>query len=116
MVAVPVNRIFRAVSDPLRLRILHLLKDAEVCVGDLVSVLRVPQPTASRHLAYLKRAGLVTARKNSYWTFYRLAPPRSAFHQKLFECLETCSSDVPELAKDQTRIERIRANGGCCPR
>jgi ArsR family transcriptional regulator, arsenate/arsenite/antimonite-responsive transcriptional repressor len=116
MVTVPVNRIFRAFSDPLRLRILHLLKDGEVCVGDLVSVLRVPQPTASRHLAYLKRAGLIMARKNSYWTFYALAPARSAFHRKLLECLETCSGDVPELVKDQARIEKVRANGGCCPR
>ena len=116
MVAVPVNRIFRAFSDPLRLRILHFLKDGEVCVGDLVSVLRVPQPTASRHLAYLKRAGLITARKNSYWTFYTLAPARSAFHRKLLECLKICSGDVPELAKDQARIGKVRTNGGCCPR
>jgi ArsR family transcriptional regulator, arsenate/arsenite/antimonite-responsive transcriptional repressor len=57
---------FRSFSDPTRLRIVHLLRDREMCVGDLVSVLRVPQPTASRHLAYLKRAGLITSRKNSY--------------------------------------------------
>jgi ArsR family transcriptional regulator, arsenate/arsenite/antimonite-responsive transcriptional repressor len=84
-------------------------------VGDLVAVLRVPQPTASRHLAYLRKAGLITSRKNSYWTFYALAPARSAFHRKLIECLETCFSDVPELAKDLTRAEKIRAKGGCCP-
>jgi ArsR family transcriptional regulator len=116
MVAVPVNRIFRAFSDPLRLRILHLLMDGEVCVGDLVSVLRVPQATASRHLAYLKRAGLITARKNSYWTFYTLAAARSPFHRKVLECLDTCTGHVPELKKDRARIEKVRANGGCCPR
>jgi ArsR family transcriptional regulator len=116
MMSVAVNRLFRALSDPLRLRILHLLTDGDVCVGDLVSVLRVPQPTASRHLAYLKRAGLISARKNSYWTFYALAPARSAFHRKLLECLNTCYTEVPDLAKDQTRMKKVRASGGCCPR
>jgi DNA-binding transcriptional ArsR family regulator len=59
-----VNLMFRAFSDRTRLRILHLLSEGELCVGDLVGVLRVPQPTASRHLAYLRRAGLVVTRKN----------------------------------------------------
>ena len=53
------DRMFRAFSDRTRLRILHLLQGGEMCVGDLVEVLRVPQPKASRHLAYLKKAGLV---------------------------------------------------------
>jgi ArsR family transcriptional regulator len=50
---------FRAFSDRNRLRILHLLQDGEMCVGDIVNVLQVPQPRVSRHLAYLRRAGLV---------------------------------------------------------
>jgi ArsR family transcriptional regulator, arsenate/arsenite/antimonite-responsive transcriptional repressor len=110
-----VDRMFRAFSDPLRLRILHLLRDGEICVGDLVTVLRVPQPTASRHLSYLRRVGLITARKNSYWTFYALTPGRTPLHRKLLECLDTCSRDVPELAKDTDRCRKVRANGGCCP-
>ena len=65
----PVDRLFRAVSDRTRLRILHLLQDGELCVCDLVSVLRVPQPTASRHLAYLRRAGLVQVRKDKSWSY-----------------------------------------------
>jgi DNA-binding transcriptional ArsR family regulator len=71
-----VNIMFRAFSDPTRLRILHLLRDGEYCVGDLVTILRVPQPTASRHLAYLRRTGLVTTRKNGLWNFGELAAPR----------------------------------------
>jgi ArsR family transcriptional regulator, arsenate/arsenite/antimonite-responsive transcriptional repressor len=111
----PVDRMFRAFSDPIRLRILHLLGAGELCVGDVVTVLNVPQPTASRHLGYLRRAGLISARKKSYWTFYALTPPRSAFHQKLLECLDTCFRDVPALAKDAARLKRVRARGGCCP-
>ncbi len=86
-----------------------------MCVGDLVSVLRVPQPTASRHLAHLRRAGLVTARKNSYWTYYALTPARTTFHRKLIECLDTCFRDVPALARDSGVARRLRAKGGCCP-
>lgn len=116
MATAPVDRMFRAFSDPTRLRILHLLRGGEMCVGDLVSVLRVPQPTASRHLAYLRRAGLITSRKNSYWTYYTLKPARTTFHRKLIECLDTCFRDVPELSKDLARAQKLRATGGCCPR
>jgi ArsR family transcriptional regulator len=115
MVSSPVNRMFRAFSDPTRLRILHLLAGGELCVGDLVTVLNVPQPTASRHLAYLRKAGLISAKKKSYWTFYALAPARSAFHRKLLECVDTCFRDVPELAKDSVRMKKLREHGGCCP-
>lgn len=106
---------FRAFSDPLRLRILHLLREGELCVGDLVRVLRVPQPTASRHLSYLRRAGLVVTRKDGLWIFYRLAPARAPFHAKLLECLGCCFADVPSVAADARRAARLRDKGGCCP-
>jgi len=116
MAATPVDRMFRAFSDPTRLRIVHLLREREMCVGDLVSVLHVPQATTSRHLAYLKRAGLITSRKNSYWTYYTLAAAKTSFHRKLIECVDTCFRDVPALARDKATAERLRAAGGCCPR
>jgi ArsR family transcriptional regulator len=111
-----VNLMFRAFSDRTRLRILHLLLDGELCVGDLVRVLRVPQPTASRHLAYLRRAGLVTARKNGLWNHYSLAPVKSSFHRHLVACLRSCFGDVSELGRDQKAAARLRKSGGCCPR
>jgi ArsR family transcriptional regulator len=110
-----VDRMFKAFSDPTRLRILHLLRGGEACVGDLVAILRVPQPTASRHLAHLRRAGLITARKRSYWTYYALKPAGTAFHRKLIECLDTCFRDVPALSRDAAAARRVRAKGGCCP-
>jgi ArsR family transcriptional regulator, arsenate/arsenite/antimonite-responsive transcriptional repressor len=66
--------VYGALADPTRLRILALLEDGEVCVCDIHASLGVPQPTASRHLAYLRRAGLVSARRNGVWMHYSLAP------------------------------------------
>ena len=106
---------FRAFSDRTRLRILHLLQGREMCVGDLVSVLRIEQPSASRHLAYLRRAGLVSARKAKNWIYYTLAPAQAPFHQKLLECLACCFGEAPELQADQERAKRVRGAGGCCP-
>ena len=79
MAKAQINLIFRAFSDRTRLRILCLLTHDEMCVGDLVKVLQVPQPTASRHLSYLRRAGLVETRKNGLWVHYRLARARMPF-------------------------------------
>ena len=109
----PVDRLFRAFSDRTRLRILHLLKGDELCVCDLVSILRVPQPTASRHLSYLRRAGLVRVRKERSWNYYSLAEPRNSFHAKLLECLGTCFSEVPELGRDAGRRAMSRVGARC---
>lgn len=106
---------FAAFSDPTRLRILHMLRDGEMCVGDIVTVLGLPQPTVSRHLAYLRRSGLVTNRKDGLWIFYGLATASSRAHEKMLECLEACFIDVPELKADRRRAERLRKRGGCCP-
>ena len=109
----PVDRLFRAFSDRTRLRILHLLLRGELCVCDLVSILRVPQPTASRHLSYLRRAGLVHVRQERSWKYYSLAEPRNSFHAKLLECLDTCFAEVPELGRDTARRAKSRI-GKCC--
>jgi ArsR family transcriptional regulator len=109
-----VDRMFRAFSDRTRLRILSLLQEhGEICVGDLVSVLGAPQTTVSRHLAYLRRAGLVTVRKDGLWKHYKLSHPESAFHRKLLDCLGGCFEEVRELERDRGRYRRLRER--CCP-
>src|SRR5829696_2876510 len=65
--------VYAALADPTRLRILSLLSEDEICVCHLHASLDVPQPTASRHLAYLRKSGLVEARRAGIWMHYRLA-------------------------------------------
>ena len=105
------ERLFRAMSDKTRLRILNLLLTGELCVCDLVSVLGVPQPTASRHLAYLRKAGLVAGRKEGVWCYYRLVPAASDFEAALRKCIECCA-DLPRLARDVRRLNEGRST--CC--
>jgi len=108
-----VDRIFRALSDRTRLRILHLLLPGELCVCHIVDVLELSQPKISRHLAYLRRTGLVLARKQGLWNYYRLSPAQSAFHEKLLQCLGTCFGEMRELTHDAKRLEKSIASR-CC--
>jgi ArsR family transcriptional regulator, arsenate/arsenite/antimonite-responsive transcriptional repressor len=108
------DMMFRAFSDPIRLRILHLVRGQELCVCDLVEILRLPQPTVSRHLSYLRKAGLVDAREERSWNFYRLTPAKTSLHEKLLDCLGSCFGDVPELSADTKRARRVLKRGGCC--
>ena len=111
-----VDLIFRAFSDRTRLRILNLLKSREeICVCDLMRVLDLPQAKVSRHLAYLRRAGLVAGRKQLQWMHYRLLPANGKFHTKVLECLACCLSEVPELKGDRERLgECCSPNGKSC--
>lgn len=110
-----VDSMFRAFSDKTRLRILQLLQDGPLCVGDLVEILRAPQPTVSRHLAYLRRAAFLETRQHGLWIFYQLAPAQGALHVKLLECLAVCNPLVPEAKADAVRARTVRRSGGCCP-
>src|SRR5271169_4710285 len=111
-----VDRMFRAFSDRTRIRIVHLLLPGELCVCHIVDVLDLPQPKVSRHLAYLRRTGLVLTRKEGLWNYYRLAPAQSEFHEKLVQCLGTCFKEVPELTRDAERLKKSIAEWArrCC--
>jgi ArsR family transcriptional regulator len=104
-----VDLLFRAFSDRTRLRILNLLKGGdEICVCDLMRVLELPQAKVSRHLAYLRKSGLVAGRKHQQWMHYRLLPAKGKFHAKLLECLSYCLNELPTLRSDRRRL------GSCC--
>ena len=106
---------FRAFSDRTRLRILHILLKGELCVGHLVDILQIPQPKTSRHLAYLRKAGLVQDRREGLWKYYSLTEPSTSFHGNLLKCLEHCFAEVPELqADDKRRVKVLKSDKPCC--
>ena len=99
---------FRALADRTRLRLLHLIAGQEVCVCYLVEILGLPQPTISQHLAYLRKAGLVRARRQGKWMHYRLAEPRHAPVRAIFsEVLRWLAADK-EMQHDRAKLERAR--------
>lgn len=109
------NRLFRAFADDRRLRILHLLQGGEMCVGDIVEVLGLPQSTVSRQLGILREAGLVGYREAGLWRHYLLLPPDGQLHERLLDCVGRCFGHVPAIAGDAARTRRLAAAGGCCP-
>ena len=106
---------FRAFADERRLRILHLLRDEEMCVADIVEVLDLPQSTVSRQLAILRDAGLIGCREDGLWRHYAVVKPSSPLHRHLIACLGQCFAHVPELKKDAAQAKALRVRGGCCP-
>jgi ArsR family transcriptional regulator len=101
--------LFRTLSDPTRLRLLNLLACGETCVCELTDTLHVVQPRVSRHLARLKRAGLVEARRNGKWTHYRWAKHGDPLVRHVLGGLrEWMTKD------DRMDGERRRRNKVCC--
>lgn len=100
---------FRALADKTRLRLLNLMGDDEVCVCFFVAILKTNQPKISRHLAYLRKAGVVAARRQGTWMHYRIVEPRNSDAAKVFK-------DVREwLARDvDMQRERLRLVKVCC--
>jgi ArsR family transcriptional regulator len=101
---------FKAFADPVRLRLLSLLAEGEVCVCHLHEALGLPQSTVSRHLAYLRKRGMVVGRKEGLWVHYRLARPVGALHRVLIDALGSGLRDVEVLQHDRQRLERR----SCC--
>ncbi len=97
---------FKALADATRLRILALLSAGEICVCHLHESLGVPQPTASRHLAYLRRAGLVEARRQGIWMHYRIATDLDPVVRTVLDAATHALSHVPSTAKDLRRLEK----------
>jgi len=110
-----IDLMFQAFCHRMRVRILHLLAQGEMCVCQIVEILQAPQPKVSRHLAVLKKAKLVTVRREGQWIYYSLAPVQSPFQQKLVECATNCVHEVTEIREDEQRLEAMRSlDSGCC--
>jgi ArsR family transcriptional regulator len=103
------DTLFRGFADPTRIRILNVLAAGELCVCDVVDVLRLPQPTVSRHLAYLRRMGLVEATREGKFAHYRLAAPENAVHRHLIDCARSCFVGVPALDRERGQADKRAA-------
>ncbi|MBI4386563.1 MAG: metalloregulator ArsR/SmtB family transcription factor [Elusimicrobia bacterium] len=115
MIARRVDIMFRAFADETRLRILHLLaRKKELCVCDIMRILKLPQSKVSRHLAYLRGAGLARDRKDGLWSYYSLAKPEGGFHKRLIGCLDGCFEEVTVLRKDSERLGRFNKDRSRC--
>jgi ArsR family transcriptional regulator len=101
LVVADLDALFKGFADPTRIRILNVLAAGELCVCDVVGLLRLAQPTVSRHLAYLRRAGLVAARPDLRFTYYRLADPRSALHRSLIASVRTAFRGIAALDRER---------------
>jgi ArsR family transcriptional regulator len=103
--------LFKALADATRLRILGLLLTGEVCVCDIHESLRIPQPKASRHLAYLRRAGLVETRRDGLWIHYRLGRLADPVMAAIIDAVRHALTHVDSVQRDG---ERLRKRTGCC--
>ena len=105
------DQVFKALADPTRIRILGLLTAGEICVCHIHESLRLPQPLVSRHLAYLRRVGLVETRKEGLWVHYRMAPRRDDVTGTLLDAVSHLIGHLATVAKDAARLEK---KTGCC--
>jgi ArsR family transcriptional regulator, arsenate/arsenite/antimonite-responsive transcriptional repressor len=99
------TQVYAALADPTRLRILSLLGEDEICVCHIHASLDVPQPTASRHLAYLRKAGLVEARRDGVWMHYRLAPLDNPVVAAVVKAALHALTHASISARDEKRLQ-----------
>jgi len=104
-----IELLFKALADRTRLRLINLMGDTEVCVCFFVEVLRTNQPKISRHLAYLKRAGVVSARRDGKWIHYRIVEPTEQHAAKIFREVRAGLANDPAMQSDRARLQKI-----CC--
>jgi ArsR family transcriptional regulator, arsenate/arsenite/antimonite-responsive transcriptional repressor len=103
--------LFKALADATRLRILGLLLTGEVCVCHIHESLKIPQPKASRHLAYLRRSGLVETRREGLWIHYRLATPSDPVLAAISDAVRHGLTHMDVVHRD---AERLQKKNGCC--
>ena len=106
---VSLDLLFRALADPTRLRLLNLIADREICVCYFVEILKTSQPKISRHLAYLRKAGIVASRRDGKWMHYRLVVPRDEVAAKILRETLGHLRGKPEMQRDIARLSSV-----CC--
>jgi ArsR family transcriptional regulator, arsenate/arsenite/antimonite-responsive transcriptional repressor len=100
---------FKALADRTRLRVIHLLGGEELCVCSVVAALETSQPKISRHLAYLRRAGLVSARREGKWMHYRIVEPANTHAAEVFREVRSGLADNLQMKHDRERLAKLNA-------
>ena len=101
----PLHVLFRALADPTRLRLLNLIGDREICVCYLVEILCISQPKISRHLAYLRRAGIALARREGRWIHYRLTVPKDDIAASILRATMAHLEKRHDLQQDIAKLQ-----------
>jgi ArsR family transcriptional regulator len=104
-----IERFFQALGDNTRLRLLNLMGDQEICVCYFVEILGQPQPKISRHLAYLRSAGIVEARREGKWMHYRMVMPTNGGAAKVLREILDWLKDEKAMRSDRTKLTKV-----CC--
>jgi ArsR family transcriptional regulator len=102
-----IELLFKALADRTRLRIINLIGNEEICVCFLVEVLSVNQPKVSRHLAYLRRARIVSARRDGKWMHYKMAAPADAHAERILREVRTVLGNDQEMQRDRSRLIQL---------
>ncbi len=100
---------FAALADNTRLRLLNLMRDTEVCVCFFVEVIGTNQPKISRHLAYLRKAGIVAARRDGIWAHYRIVTPKNENAARVLREVQEWLNTDKEMQKDRKQLVKV-----CC--
>src|SRR5947209_19569056 len=104
-----IELLFKALADNTRLRLINVIGDSEVCVCFFVAILKTSQPKISRHLAYLRRAGIVSARREGKWMHYRLIAPPDEHAARIFREVRASLAEHPEFQRDRENLKKV-----CC--
>lgn len=107
------DEIFKALGDPTRLRLMNLLRMGSICVCDLQVILRMPQPTVSRHLAALRHAGLVLFSRDGPRMVYSLPPATTPQLESLHQMLDRSCPDDEVMRSDLDRLKEAVRLGKC---
>jgi len=108
-------RVFKALSDGTRLRILDILLERECCVCEVMQVLGISQPSASRHLSILHDAGILKAKKQGIWMYYAVDHEgMPAYAQEIIKGVRLAMADAPEAREDRKKLQKTVKQGIAC--
>jgi len=119
--SVSLASLFAALADTTRLRLLNLMAGREVCVCHFVEILGQSQPKISRHLAYLRQAGIVAARREGKWMHYSICAPADTTTGSILSCALAALGNDRQMRADRNKLDRVcltaspsRNNPSCC--